>query len=91
MTNEIYEIIQQIAIKAVEATKPCCVLRGVIVKIAPIEIDLGDLGVIDEDFLIKTEAAKNNLSVGAKVVLLRLPGGQDFLILDKVVDNVTGV
>lgn len=85
MSENILELIQRAAVNAVNAAKPCAIVYGTIKATDPIKIDLGE-AVIDEDFLIKTEGAVDNLKHGDRVALLRNQGGQEFLLLDKVVD-----
>lgn len=60
---------------------------GQVIEIHPLQIQVDQRFILDEDFLVLTStvAVKNSLNNGDKVVLLRAQGGQQYIVLDKVV------
>lgn len=60
---------------------------GQVIEIHPLQIQVDQRFILDEDFLVLTStvAVNNSLNIGDKVVLLRAQGGQQYIVLDKVV------
>ncbi|QUI25515.1 DUF2577 domain-containing protein [Vallitalea pronyensis] len=60
---------------------------GKVIAITPLEIQVDQRFVLDQDFLVVTStvAGDTALAVGDKVILLREQGGQRYIVLDKVV------
>ncbi|GMQ57078.1 DUF2577 domain-containing protein [Vallitalea sediminicola] len=60
---------------------------GQVIEIYPLQIQVDQRFILDEDFLVLTStvAVNNSLHIGDKVVLLRAQGGQQYIVLDKVV------
>ncbi|WP_113673231.1 DUF2577 domain-containing protein [Vallitalea guaymasensis] len=60
---------------------------GQVIEIHPLKIQVDQRFILDEDFLVLTStvAVNNSLHIGDKVVLLRAQGGQQYIVLDKVV------
>lgn len=80
------DLIKTVAVKAVEATNPVNVLFGTVVSESPLEIQIHQRLKLTEEFLVITErVTQANLKRADKVVLLRVQGGQQFVVLDKVV------
>lgn len=80
------DLIKNVAVKAVEATNPVHVLFGTVVSESPLEVQIHQKLKLTEEFLVITErVTQANLKRGDKVVLLRVQGGQQFVVLDKVV------
>ena len=78
--------IQQTVLETLEAMKPVAVMIGTITKTNPLEVTIDQKLKPDADFLIVPEAlAQKDLKVGDRVVLIRVQGGQQYLILDRVV------
>ncbi|WP_440188919.1 DUF2577 domain-containing protein [Anaerocolumna jejuensis] len=74
------------ALEAVEASKPTVVLFGTVSSINPLSVYLEQKRTITKDFLVVTDKAKN-LTVGDTVVMIRMQGGQKYIVLDKVVSD----
>lgn len=82
------ETIKRIAINAVLATNPVNVLFGTVLKNGPIEVEIHQKLKLGKEFIIMTQSIQElGLTIGDKVVMLRMQGGHQFLILDKVVDE----
>jgi hypothetical protein len=89
------------ALSAMEAGNPVAVMFGEVTKTNPLEVNVDQRFTIDADFLVQTAATaelkvtiggteyiiRPELQVGDRVVLLRIQGGQKYLILDKVVSG----
>ncbi|MDQ0269930.1 DUF2577 domain-containing protein [Cytobacillus purgationiresistens] len=80
------EIVKKAAIGANDATNPVNVLFGKVIKASPFEIEIHQKLTLTEEFLVVTDKVKD-LSNGDKVVLLRVQGGNQFIVLDKVVES----
>lgn len=84
--NNLTQLIKQIARQERVASDPCDVFTGHVVSTNPFKVYITSKCQVDEDFLIITKTAKEaELKKDDKVVLIRVSGGQRFLLLDKVV------
>ncbi|MBB6632754.1 DUF2577 domain-containing protein [Cohnella thailandensis] len=95
------DAIKQAALAALEASCPVIVQYGTITNPNPLEVNVDQRFTLDADFLIQTEATtelkatiagvdyviRPGLQAGDQVVLVRLQGGQKYLILDRVVET----
>lgn len=79
------ESIKRIALKAFEASNPVNVLFGTVTKANPLEVEIHQKLRLSKEFLVETKRDGTSLVVGDKIVLLRVQGGQQFIVLDKVV------
>jgi len=89
--------IKQAAIEAVAASNPVTILFGEIMQTYPLEVNVDQRFTLTADFLILTEATKElrvgetiirrGLRVGDIVILVRAQGGQQYLVLDRVVEK----
>ncbi|MGK5512059.1 DUF2577 domain-containing protein [Brevibacillus formosus] len=90
-------LIKQAATEAVDASNPVGVFFGTIKSTTPLEIDIDQRFVLTKEFLVLTEGTKElrygdiilrpALKVGDRVVLLRIQGGQQYVVLEKVRDT----
>jgi hypothetical protein len=81
------DLIKKTAIAAVESRNPVNLLFGTVVNPNPLEIQIHQKLTLTKEFLIVTETAfQKGLIVGDRIVLLRMQGGHQFLVLDKVVE-----
>lgn len=78
------DLIKQASLGAVEAANPVAVLFGTVTKTNPLEVNVEQRFTLTRDFLIITDKSKN-LALGDKVIVLRIQGGRQYVILDKVV------
>lgn len=84
-------IIKKAAIEAVEATLPPRVLFGKVSSTAPLTVRIDQKLSVSGDALVVTAGTRYikdiqpGLQTGDKVVLLRMQGGQKYILLDKVV------
>ena len=76
------ETIKQIAVAAVEAGKPVSILFGTVVRLDPLEIKLAQQQSYTKEFFLALDPVPA-FQKGDKLILLRLQGGQQFLILGK--------
>lgn len=80
-------LIKQVALGAVEQAKPVSVLFGTVSKVSPLEVVVDQRFSLSADFLIVPERLSTGIETGDKVILLRVQGGQDFIVMDKVVSQ----
>ncbi len=70
--------------EAYEASSPVNIVFGAVVSVAPLKIKLEQKLTLEKANLILTQSIPA-LSVNDKVVLIRMQGGQKYLIIDRVV------
>ena len=97
--SNIVQLVKQIALEAVEASKPCDYRTGVVTGINPLEIKISQTLTLDESFLDlarnvtdfeilvngQMTTIENALKVGEKVLMIRKSGGQRYTVIDRVV------
>ena len=89
------DLIKREAIKAISASNPVNVVTGKVISTSPLKINIHQKLTLTEEFLIITERVtkyevsgiliRTGLSTGDKVILLRVQGGNQYVVLDKVV------
>lgn len=90
------DLVKQAVEEVLNSKTPVNVVIGKVTKLSPIEIEVSAKLSLTKDFLITTERVtkyetggitiREGLKVNDSVVLLRVQGGQQFVVLDKVVD-----
>lgn len=81
MTNLI-ETIKRIAINAVAATKPVEIIYGIVVSVEPLLIKLSQNQIYPKDYFVISSGG-GSFAIGDILILLRVQGGQQFLIYGK--------
>ncbi|MNO53893.1 hypothetical protein D3C76_443480 [compost metagenome] len=95
------EAIKQAALGAVNAQGPVIVELGSVTKINPLEVLVDNRLSLPEDFLLVPESLtelkatvgsqevviRKALAAGDKLLLIRMQGGQRYVIMDRVVSN----
>lgn len=93
------ELMKQAGIGAVEATNPVALLYGQVVGTEPLALLVDQRFTLTEEFLIIPERMREykvalgdqelvickNLEIDERVLLLRVQGGQQYIVLDRVV------
>lgn len=97
------DTIKEIAVLAVNDSKPVNVVYGTVIRTAPLSVSvskklslsssqlIGLSGLFDREVEMEIEGqkkivkVKSGLKSGDTVVLLRVQGGQKYVVLDKVV------
>lgn len=93
------ETIKKAGAGAVEAGNPVHVLFGTVLRVNPLEVNVHQRLTLTEDFLVLPESLtrytvnvgdreiviREGLSAGDRVILLRIQGGQQYVLFDKVV------
>ena len=82
MLHKFLEAIKIAAIEAIEATKPAAVVYGTVTFVSPLSVQLEQKSLLTAPFLVSLQPY---LEEGNKVALLRVQGGQEYVILGKVV------
>ena len=67
--------------QTVEAMKPMDISFGTISSVSPVKVRVNEKLELPKEALIFTDNADNSIESGTKVILLRLPGGNRFLVL----------
>ncbi|MEK5235471.1 DUF2577 domain-containing protein [Paenibacillus sp. FSL L8-0470] len=95
------EAIKRAAQEAVDAAGPVQVQLGVVTKVNPLEVLVDNRLSLTEDFLIIPETLlgltvaiglqeieiRKPLASGDKLLLIRMQGGQRYVIMDRVVNG----
>ena len=79
---DLYSLIKQAAVQAVEASDPVTLVIGSVVTKEPLMVSINQHFTLDEAFLILPRRLKEEVQAGDGVVLLREQGGQRYLMLD---------
>lgn len=93
-------LIKQAAADAVEASSPVGIFYGTIKNAAPLEVEVDQRFLLTQEFLEMTEATRElkvplgsgeyvlrpKLQAGDRVILMRIQGGQKYVVLDRVRD-----
>ena len=80
--HKFLEAIKIAATEAVNATNPVIVVYGTVVSVSPLSVQLEQKSLLTAPFLVNLLP---DLEAGSKVALLRVQGGQEYVILGKVV------
>lgn len=79
-------LIKQASMGAFENSNPVAIMFGTITRTNPLEVNVEQRFTLTRDFLIFTEIFNQRaLQRGDKVILLRVQGGQQYVVLDRVV------
>ncbi|MFB5267079.1 DUF2577 domain-containing protein [Paenibacillus enshidis] len=82
------DIIKKASLGAVSSANPVHVLFGSVVGTNPLEINIDQRFTLPRELLILPESVVNQeWESGDKVLLLRVQGGERYVILDRVVDE----
>ncbi|MBW7458397.1 DUF2577 domain-containing protein [Paenibacillus sepulcri] len=97
--GSLLDVIKSAAGHAVEAGSPVNILYGNVVHASPLEVNVDQRFTLTADFLVLAEnvqpyelmigstnyVIRPGLAAGDRVLMLRVQGGNRFVILDKVV------
>lgn len=78
--DNLLSVIKQAAKEAVAQEEPTAVLSGTVTKLNPLTVQIDQKLILTKEFLTVTKEVKSRLSLG-KVILLKVQGGQKYLIL----------
>ena len=88
--HEINDLIKTIALNATNTQNPVEIASGTITSLTPLKIQFDEKRILDEDFLVLTQTAKHRIDLeerpGGRVIAIKNQGGQEYIILDKVVE-----
>ena len=79
--KKLLQLIKKAAVDAVEARKPCDVMFATVEKTEPVAVKIENSLTIPSELLVFTDGAKQNMSAGCRVILLRKSGGQQYVVL----------
>jgi len=93
------DVMKRVSLGAVEASNPTAIYFAVVKNVNPLEVIVDQRFTLPEDFLVVPETLteqkimiggqevmiRRGLESGDKLVMLRVPGGQQYILLDRVV------
>ncbi|MGL5715052.1 MAG: DUF2577 domain-containing protein [Paraclostridium sp.] len=83
--SNLVSLIKKAAIEAIENSKPTHIQYGMVESSSPLKIRIDQKRLLGLNFLILGESIKQkSLQVGDKVILLRVQGGQEFVVIDRM-------
>lgn len=82
--GDLLNSIKQAAMDAVEASKPVAAVFGKVTSVSPIVIQVEQKLTLGEKQLILTRTASQSLVQGEHALLLRMQGGQKYIVLDRL-------
>ena len=78
------ELIKCAGREAVYAENPIAVMFGTVKQLNPLAIEIDPRLILPADFFVLTESVSGKLQTGDFVLILRMHGGQSYVIVDKV-------
>lgn len=83
--SSLLEMIKIAALKAVEQSKPVALMPGTVLTTDPLRILVEQRLELPAELLIVTESLRTRgLQAGDQVMLIRMTGGQKFVVLDRM-------
>ncbi|MFS0870663.1 DUF2577 family protein [Paenibacillus xylanilyticus] len=80
------DVIKKAAVAAVDAKSPVQVMYGTVTRAKPLEVTVEQRLALAEPFLVLPESVvRKSWTVGDHVLLLRVQGGDSFVVLDRLV------
>lgn len=79
--------IKQVVVETIQSTNPMGIVFGKVANTSPFKIQIDQKLILGEKQLILTNTFKNitqNAIIGETYVLLRMQGGQKYMIIDKM-------
>lgn len=94
--HDFLNLIKEIAVKAVKAENPTLIVFGTVTSVSPLKINIEQKMTLSSSQLVLTRSVTNHrinndtvsesgLSTGDEVLLVRMQGGQKYVVLDRVV------
>ena len=82
--NDLNNLIKKTAMDAISSSKPVAVVFGKVLSTSPLQVKVEQKFTLSSKFLVKTSSCKD-IRVNDEVILLRMQGGQKFIVIDKVI------
>ena len=80
------QLIKKISMDVYRESKPCDVVVGIVTKTSPLKIKISQKLILTGEFLVETKTFRESgTAKGDMVAMVRMSGGQSYLLLDKVV------
>lgn len=77
-------IIKRAAKEQAESAQPVAVLYGTVTGHAPLEVNVEQRFTLSADFIVVPEHVGDGLQAGDRVVLLRVAGGRQYIVLGRL-------
>lgn len=78
--DDLLKVIKEAAMEAVQQAEPMEVMHGTITQLEPLTIKVDQKMTLTKQFLMVTKEIEAGLTLG-RVILIKLQGGQKYLIL----------
>lgn len=86
MYSGIIPIIKQAAIDAVNSTQPVAIVFGTVTSASPMKIQVTPKLTLGKGNLVLASKVSGQLKKNDSVILIRVQGGNKYLVLDKAVN-----
>jgi hypothetical protein len=83
--NDIAKLIKRAALEAIKESDPMALMVGTVLSTSPLQVNIEQRLTLSTAQLMMADYIHNKLVLGDQVILLKMQGGQKYLILDKVV------
>lgn len=84
-TSTLLQLIKKAAVEAVEASSPVGITYGTVTSVNPLKINVEKKMTLTAIQLVLTRTVKDNaLQVGEGVLLISEPGGQKYIVIDRL-------
>lgn len=84
-TSTLLQLIKKAAVEAVEARSPVGITYGTVTNVNPLKIKVEQKMTLTAIQLVLTRTVKDNaLQIGEGVLLISEPGGQKYIVLDRL-------
>lgn len=83
--NALLNVMKQAGMNANEANRPVNVCFGKVVNLSPVKISIDQKLTLGSMQLVLTQSVADILETDDTVVLIRVQGGQKYVVIDKVV------
>ena len=84
--NILLNVMKQAGMNANEANRPVNVCFGKVVNLSPIKISIDQKLTLGSMQLVLTQSVADTLELDDVVVIIRVQGGQKYVVIDKVVN-----
>ena len=81
--SSLLNTIKKAGLQAADASVPVSVQFAVVTDAEPLAVKVDQRFTLYEEFLIIPERLRGKLALGDSLILLRVQGGQQFIVLDR--------
>ena len=83
--DDLLKLIKKTAVEAFNASKPTDVVFGKVISVSPLKIKVDQKLILTSAQLVLTKTVTNDVLIsGDEVIMVRMSGGQKYIVIDKV-------